>query len=69
MKKTELFNSFFAKQFSLINTGSTLPTHMPYLANNRLLSSVTFSQDDIGKVVQNLDSGKAHGHNKQSANL
>ena len=42
---------------------------MPYLANNRLLSSVTFSQDDIGKIVQNLDSGEAHGHNKQSANL
>ena len=34
---------------------------MQYLTNNRL-SSVTLSQDDIPKIIQNLDSGKGHGH-------
>ena len=31
------------------------------MTNNRLYS-ITFSQDDIAKMIQNLDSGKAHGH-------
>ena len=68
LEKAELFNSFFSKQFSLINNGSNLPTHIQYLANNRL-SSVTFSQDDIAKIIQNLDSGKAHGHNNISMHM
>ena len=68
MEKAELFNSFFSKQFSLINNGSTLPSHMQYLTNNRL-SSVTFSQDDIGKIIQSLDSGKAHSHNNNSIRM
>ena len=68
LEKAELFNSFFSKQCSLINNGSTLPTHMQYLTNNRL-SSVTFSQDDIAKIIQNLDSGKPHGHNNISIRM
>ena len=68
LEKAKLFNSFFSKQCSLINNGSTLPTHMNYLANNRL-SSITFSQDDIAKIIQNLDSGKAHGHDNISIRM
>ena len=34
---------------------------MQYLTKNHL-SSVTFSQDDIAKIIPKLDSGKAHGH-------
>ena len=41
---------------------------MQYLTNNRL-SSVTFSQDDIAKIIQNLDSGKAHGHDNTSIRM
>ena len=62
LEKAKLFNSFFSKQCSLINNGSTLPTHMQYLTSKRL-SSINFSQeDDIAKIIQNLDSGKAYGH-------
>ena len=68
LEKAELFNSFFSRQRSLINTGSTLPTHMQYLTNNRL-SSITFSEEDIVKIIQNLDSGKAHGHDNISIRL
>ena len=68
MEKAELFNSFFLKQCSLINNRSTLPTHLQYLANNRL-SSVTFYQDDIAKIIQNLGSGKAHGHDNISIRM
>ena len=68
LEKAELFNSFFSKQCSLVNNGSTLPTHMQYLTNNRL-SSVTFSQDDVAKIIQKLDSGKAHGHDSISIRM
>ena len=60
-EKTELFNSIFAKQCSLIKNSSKLPSHLHYLTDNRL-SSVRFSQDDIAKITQNLDPNKAHGH-------
>ena len=53
LEKAKLFNSLFSKQCSLINNASTLPTHIQYLTNSRL-SSVTFSQDVIAKIIQNL---------------
>ena len=35
---------------------------MQYLFNNRL-SFVTFSQDDIATILENLESSKLHRHN------
>ena len=64
-EKAELFNAFFAKQCSLINNSSKLPSHLHYLTDNRL-SSVSFSQDAIAKIIQNLDPNKAHGHDNIS---
>ena len=62
-KKPKFLIHFF--QYSLINSGSTLPTHKQYLTSNRL-SSIIFSQDDIDKIIQNLDLGKARGHDNIS---
>ena len=41
---------------------------MQYLTNNGL-SSVTFSQNNIAKIIQNIDSGKAHGHDNISIRM
>ena len=41
---------------------------MQYLTNSRL-SSVTFSQDDIAKIIRNVDSGKPHGHDNISIRM
>ena len=60
-EKVELFNAFYGKQCSLITNSSKLPSHLHYLTDNRL-SSVSFSQNDIAKIIQNLDPNKAHGH-------
>ena len=65
-KKSKFLIYFF--QCSLINSGSTLPTHKQYLTRNRL-SSITFSQEDISKIIQNLDSGKAYGHDNISIHV
>ena len=45
-KKAELFNSFFAKQSTVINNGSSLPSeHL--LKTDKFLCNMTFSSDDI----------------------
>ena len=33
------------------------------------LSSVSFSQDNIAKIIQNIDPNKAHGHNNVSIRM
>ena len=60
-EKAELFNSFFADQCSLMSNASKLPSNFTLYTDNRL-STVTFSQDDIGKIIQNLNPNKAHGY-------
>ena len=64
-EKAKLFNSFFAGQCSLVTNASKLPSIFTLYTDNRL-STVTFSQDDIGKIIQNLNPNKAHGHDNIS---
>ena len=59
-KKAELFNSYFAKQCTLMNSNSTLPVNLQYLTD-KCLSSFDFSEDDIMKIIQKLHPNKAHG--------
>ena len=68
LEKTELVNSFFSKQSTLINNASIFTTHIQYLTNDGL-SSVTFYQGDITKVFQNLHSGRANGHHDISIRM
>ena len=67
-EKAELFNSFFAKQCSLIKNDSKLPPLPRFLTDQRL-STVKFVNTDILKIVQNLNPNKAHGHNKISIRM
>ena len=64
-EKSELFNSHFATQCTLISNSSKLPSHIQYLTDNRL-SCVSFFHDKIAKVIQNLDLNKVHGHDNVS---
>ena len=45
---------FFAKKWYLIKNSSKLPSHYHYLTDNHL-SYISFSQDDIAKIVQFID--------------
>ena len=47
---------------------SKLPSNFTLYTDNRL-STVTFSQDDIGKIIQNLNPNKAHGHDNISIRM
>ena len=60
-KKSNLFNSFFAKQSSIIENNifllsSTIPITDKYLAK------IEFMKDDIKRMIYKLDPNKAHGH-------
>ena len=60
-EKADIFNDFFAKQCSLINTKSSLPSVLSK-KTHKLLSTIHFTSDDILKIIKNLDPNKVHGH-------
>ena len=63
--RAEIFNSFFAKQYSLINSGSYLSSEVIKETDNSLYS-VRFSTEDVLQIKNNLDSNKLHGHDETS---
>ena len=67
-EKAELFNSFFSKQCSLISNNSSLPNYINYTTEKRL-STVALSVKAISKIIQNVDSNKAHGHDNISIRM
>ena len=67
-ENAELFNAFFAKQCSLIDTKSNLPNQLIYSTEKRL-STMRFSEDDIAKIIQNLDPNKVQGHDQISIRM
>ena len=64
-EEAQLFNILFFKQCSLIPNNSSLPADVNYITNKHLYT-VTFSARGIGKIIQNLDSNKAHRHDNLS---
>ena len=55
-----MFNSFL-KQCLIIDNGSEIPSFL-YPKTDKSLSNITFTEKDTKKVIQNIDSNKAHGH-------
>ena len=59
--KSGLFNNFFANQCSPVKNSNVLPSVL-FKRTENVISSIDFSSDDIAKIIQKLDSNKAHGH-------
>ena len=59
-EKAQIFNDFFAKQSTLVENASKLPTDSLKRTNN-LLSTISFTKDGIAKTIKNLNPNKAHG--------
>ena len=51
-----------------MSNASNLPSNFTLYINNRL-SAVTFSQDDIGKNIQNVNPNKTHSHDNISIRM
>ena len=67
-EKSEIFNSFFANQCSLIPNNSILPSELKLLTEHTL-TSCDFSESDILQIINNQDSNKAHGHDMISIRM
>ena len=61
LKKADLFNSFFAKQCSIIVNYSALPS-LTIPITDQYLANIEFMKDDIKRIICKLDPNKAHGH-------
>ena len=68
LEKAELFNEFFAKQCTIIDNSSEVPS-ISALRTDKRISSAIFNNDDIDKIIQNLDPNKAHGHDMISIRM
>ena len=66
--KSELFNSFFAKQYTHIETGSNLLSQI-LRRKNEFLKTINFTEDEIVSVIRKLDPNKAHGHDQISIRM
>ena len=53
-EKSELFNLFFAKQCTHIETGGSVPTQL-LRRTNESLNTINFTEDDILNVKRKLD--------------
>ena len=67
-EKVELFHFFFSKQCSVILNNTSVPSDVNHITDKRL-STLIFSAEDIGKIIQNLDSNKAHVHDNISIHM
>ena len=67
-ENAELFNSFFANQCSLLRNSSVLPTDFE-LFTDKFLSNITFTGNDIGRIINSLDPNKAHDHDMMNIRM
>ena len=57
--KAEIFNDYFIKQCTTIDTGSELP--LPSVPNTSLLTGFSMSDEKILTIIRSLNPNKAHG--------
>ena len=66
-KKAELFNSHFAQQCSVIETGSTLPQFHPL--TQETLGTCIITEEIILNLIRSLNPNKAHGWDEISIRM
>ena len=67
-KNAEFFNSVFVKRCSLISNSSELTLNL-YFTTEKRLDTLNFSNNDIEKIIHNIDPNKAHDHDKISIRM
>ena len=66
--KANIFNKFFADQCTPLKNGSVLPTSKMLLTQTRLCT-LNFNEEEIIKIIRNLNVHKAHGHDNISIRM
>ena len=66
--KADIFNSFFAKQCSLLSTNSIIPDQQCYYTDTSL-DSIEFDARNILRIIRSLNVNKAHGWDEISIRM
>ena len=66
--KEDIFNQFFAEQYTTLKNDSKLPSNQIYLRQSRLVS-LNFNEDEILKIIRALNPQKAHGYDDISIRM
>ena len=67
-EKAEIFNFFFAEQCSLMNNSIKLPSTF-LKRTDKFMSSISYSSNNIAKIIRDLDPNKAHGLDMKSIRI
>ena len=67
-RKAVHFNKFFASKLTSLKNDSVLPTLLEHESEARF-SKITFTDDQILKILRALDINKAHGHDEISIRM
>ena len=67
-EKANLFNDFFASQCTPINNNSVLSSRKSFKTSKGLYK-LNIKEDDILKIIRNLNVNKAHGHDDISIRM
>ena len=67
-RKADHFNKFFASRCTPLKNDSVLPTLLEHESEARF-SKITFTDDQILKILRALDINKAHGHDEISIRM
>ena len=59
--KADIFNNFFAEQYTPLKNDSKLPSNQIYLTLSDSVS-LDFNEDEVLKIIKSLNIHKAHGH-------
>ena len=66
--KVNMFNEYFAEQWTLLKNSSVLPINQTFLTQARL-TSLDINEDNILKIIRFLSINKAHGHDDTSIRM
>ena len=67
-EKTNILNSFFGKQCTLVSNNSVLSSELTYMTEESI-QSITFSEPDVIKIIRAFDVNKAHAHDNISVRM
>ena len=67
-KKANILNKFFPDQCTPLKNGSVLPKKQNYLTQSRLCT-LNFDEEELIKLIRNLNVHKAHGHDDISIRM
>ena len=66
--KANIFNNFFAEEYTSVRNGCVLPVNQVFLAQARL-KSLDFKEVEILKIIKAFNINKAHGYGNISIRM